>query len=168
MPSLSPPRWRLLAGFAILPPLDALAGFLLFPLVWRLGDHGGGRLGDPNHAAAIFAVLAGISGVVVTVAGAVPVVFWLLRTGRVSWPQVLLAGLVLGNAPFAAYLIALIMPATLVRLIEGTLTEHLLPFSELMWAGARATLLGSAFGAMSAAVFWLVAICGTELNRESS
>jgi hypothetical protein len=158
----SPGRWRVLTAFAILPILQALVAFLAFPLVWRLGDHGALQPVDWDEAARKFAIVTGLLGMFVTVAGAVPVVYWLMRRGRVSLAQLLLAGLILGNVPFALYLVVLILPATLSHLVMGTLSQHLVPVSALLAGAVRAILIGSIFGVISAAAFWLMAILGTD------
>jgi hypothetical protein len=132
----SPSRSRLLLGFATLPVVDAGVALLVLPRG--------------------LAVVVAVVGVVMTVAGAVPVVYWLMRAGRLRLMNLLLAGLALGNAPFAWYIIGLILPFTLMHLVMGTLWEHLLPFSLLIAGSARAVAIGSFFGVLSAAVFWLV------------
>lgn len=148
-------RFRLLAAFAVLPVLDALLAFLWFPLLWDLGGHGARRPADPVQAAGSVAALAGILGMLVTICGAVPVVWWLLKRGPVSFGQLLLAGLVLGNVPFLVYCLALIGPA-LSHLAMGTMSDHLVPLSELLVAVLRPVAIGSVMGMASASVFWLL------------
>ncbi len=156
-----PSRWRLLTGFAVLPIIQALVAYLAFPLVWWLGDHGAFRPVDPDGAALAFALVTAFLGFVMTVAGAVPVVFWLRRRGRASLDYLLVAGLVLGNIPFAVYVVGLVVPMTIVHMWMGTMSQHLMAMSELLAGTVRAMLLGSTFGLMSAAVFWAVAFAGT-------
>jgi hypothetical protein len=151
-----------LTAFAILPILQALVAFVAFPLVWRFGDHGALQPVDWDEAARKFAVVTGLLGMFVTVAGAVPVVYWLMRRGRVSLARLLLAGLILGNVPFALYLVVLILPATISHLVMGTLSQHLVSVSALLAGALRAILIGSIFGVISAAAFWLMAILGTD------
>jgi hypothetical protein len=158
----SPVRWRVLTAFAILPILQALVAFVAFPLVWRLGDHGASQPVDWGEAAREFAIVTGLLGIFVTVAGAVPVVYWLMRWRRVSLARLLLAGLILGNVPFALYLVVLILPATISHLAMGTLSQHLVPVSALLAGALRVILIGSIFGVISAAAFWLMAILGTD------
>lgn len=150
---------RLWLAFAALPVVNAIVGFCAFPLVWRLGNHGAFRPMDSSQAAAGFALLAGALGLVVTLFGALPVVMRLVRRGDVSLRSLAAAGLLLGNVPFALY-VALILPFAIVRLIDGTLSEHLLPASELVAGTLRALLIGSVFGVISAVVFWLLAFRG--------
>ena len=73
-----------------------------------------------------------------------------------------MAGLILGNVPFALYLVVLILPATISHLVMGTLSQHLVPVSALLPGAFRAILIGSIFGVISAAAFWLMAILGTD------
>lgn len=155
-----PTTRRLLLGFAILPLVQAGVAVLIWPVVWWMGGHGASRLIDPDGVARGFALLTAILGSIVTIAGAVPVVLWLIRRGRLRLAELLLAGLVLGNAPFGWYVFALVVPITIMHLVMGTLSEHLLPASALIAGAARAVAIGSFFGVLSAAVFWLVAVFG--------
>ena len=134
----SPSRSRLLLGFAILPIVDAGVALLVLPR-------------------GLAVVVAGV-GLLVTVAGAVPVVYWLMRARRLRLTNLLLAGLALGNAPFAWYVLGLVLPLTIMHMAMGTLSEHLLPFSSLIAGSARALAIGSFFGVLSAAAFWLVTV----------
>ena len=124
-PSLvkSPYTFRLLAAFAIVPFVDAAVAYLCFPLVWAMREHPG-RLVDPAGVAFSVAVISGVLGLLVTCAGAVPLVAWLAKRGPISLPTALVAGLLLGNAPFGA-LIGLVVPATIAHVIDGTMSEHL-------------------------------------------
>ena len=152
-------RGRLLAAFAVLPIVDAFAALVAFPLVWALGDDGPSYAARPGAAMAI-ATLAGILGLLVTLCGALPVVTWLMRRGPVRFNQLLLAGLVLGNAPFAAFL-AMVLPFALIHLASGTLWDRMLPLADLVAGTVRALTIGSAMGVLSAAVFWFVGLRGT-------
>jgi hypothetical protein len=156
----SPHRsYRLWIAFAVLPFLDALMGFVSFPLVWYIGDHNG-RLHDPAQAARGFALLSGLLGLAVTVGAVVPAVLVLLMTrGRVTFPQVIAAGLVLGNAPFVMVVGRFVLPTILLHLAEGTMSEHLIPVSELVAGTLRVLAIGSVFGAVSAIVFWFIGLC---------
>lgn len=69
--------------------------------------------------------------------------------------------MLLGNAPFAVYLIGLVLPVTLMHLIWGTLSQHLLSPSDLIAGTLRGLALGSAMGAWSALVLWFLGIRGT-------
>ena len=149
--------FRLWAAFAIIPFVDAAAAYLYFPLMWATSGHAG-HLINPEGAAVGFAVLSGVLGVLVTAVGAVPIVFSLAKRGPISLPTACFAGLLLGNAPFGAYVLALILPATMAHLSAGTMSEHLLPLSELAAGTSRILLLGSGMGALSGAVFWFLGL----------
>lgn len=47
----------------------------------------------------------------------------------------------------------------------GTISQHLSPIPELIFSTLRLILLGTALGAASAAVFWFIAIRGTDSSR---
>jgi len=149
-PAKSPYPFRLWAAFAMVPFVDAAVAFLCFPLVWAMGGHAG-RLIDPAGAAFAFAVLSGVLGFLVTCAGAVPLVLWLAKRGPISLRKASLPGLLLGNAPFAAFVIAIVLPATIGHLIMGTMSQHLVPLSDLAAGTIRILLIGSGMGAFSAA-----------------
>jgi hypothetical protein len=149
--------YRLWAAFAALPVVNAVVAFLGFPLVWYIGGHTG-RLIDPTEAAVSFALLTGLMGLVVTVGGAIPVVLWLMRRGAVSLRQLIAAGVLLGNAPFVLYVIGLVLPLTILHLVRGTMSQHLLPFSDLIAGTLRAMAIGSVLGALSSLVFWFLGI----------
>jgi hypothetical protein len=155
----SPHRsYRLWIAFAVLPLVDALMGFVSFPLVWYIGDHNG-RLHDPAQAARGFALLTGFLGLAVTVGAVVPAVLVLLiKRGRITFAQAITAGLVLGNAPFVMTVGVFVLPAILVHLVEGTMSEHLVPIRDLVAGILRVVALGSVFGGVSAIVFWFVGL----------
>ena len=155
-PSL-PSKWRLLSAFAILPLVDALVAFVLYPTLWWLPTTAVFRAPDTIQVASGFAILAGVVGLLVTTCGALPVVFWLLRRGPLSFAQLALAGLALGNMPFAIYAVAMI-PFAIGHLVAGTMAQHLAPLSELLAGAVRALVIGSMLGVMSAVVFWLVGV----------
>ena len=147
----------MLAAFGILPLVDALVAFAAFPAVWWLSDQGGFQLADPIEAARAFGILSGVLGLLVTLCGAVPVVFWLMRRGPLSAGQLAIAGLALGNVPFAVYLLALV-PFAIGHLAAGTMSQHLIPVSELLAGTLRAVAIGSTLGVTSAIVFWFIGI----------
>ncbi len=142
---------RLWAAFAVLPFADALLAFIGFPLMST----------DPGGAAVPFAVLTGCLGLVVTIAGAIPAVLTLMKRGPVSLRQLVAVGVLLGNVPFAVYVIGLVLPLTLMHLIWGTLSQHLLSLSDLIAGTLRAVALGSVMGAWSALVLWFLGIRGS-------
>lgn len=153
-----PSRGRLLLAVATLPILQAVIALAAFPLVWQLGGHGAVRLVDEAEAARAFALLTGFLGLFVILVAGIPVALWLIRHARVSLSDFLLAGVVMGNLPFALYIVGLILPFTVVHLLAGTMSDHLLPGSELLLGAARAILIGSVFGTISAAMFWVMAV----------
>jgi len=110
--SLPPPPARVWGAFAATPHVAGLLAYLGFPAVWALGGHDG-QLTDPAGAALTFGIIAAVFGLIVTIAAAVPVALWLRRRGPVSIGHALATGLALGNAPFAFYLLGLVLPATL-------------------------------------------------------
>ena len=137
-------RGRLLASVALVPVVDALVAFVAFP--------------PP------IAVIVGIMALLVMLSGALPVVYWLARRGPVSLTQLLVAGVGLGNVPFAIYALAMI-PYALLHLVFGTLKDHLIPASELLAGSLFPIGLGSGMDMLSAVVFWFVAIQGTDVTR---
>jgi hypothetical protein len=151
----------LLVAFAMLPPLDAVLGYVVFPLLWWLGV-GTPGLADPMVAARAFVPVAGFIGLIVTVAGAMPVVFTQIRRGPISLRQALLAGLALGNAPLVVIVYATILLA-LGHMAMGTISEHLAPVSALVASPLRAIAIGSAYGVMSALVFWVAGVWRSDL-----
>jgi hypothetical protein len=136
-----------------MPLVAGLLAYAGFPIVWAIGDHDG-QLTDPGGAAVAFGVVAAVFGLVVTVAGAVPFALWLRRRGPVSIGHAIAAGLVLGNAPFAFYLVGLVLPATLKHLAMGTMSRHLVPLSDLIAGTLRVVAIGSVLGTCSALAFW--------------
>jgi hypothetical protein len=149
--------YRVWVAFALLPFADALIGYLGFPLVWYMGGHSG-QLVDPEGAARGLGIVAGVLGLLTTLAGAVPIVIWLLQRGPVSLAQLLGVGVLLGNGPFLLYVVGLVLPATVMHLANGTMADHLSPLSELIAGTLRAIAVGSVIGAWSALVFWFVGI----------
>jgi hypothetical protein len=149
-------RWRLVAAAVAIPFFDALFGYLAFPIVWWLGDHGAFRPVSPEQAALDFGMLAGGLGLLVMITAALPLAVWLIRQGRTSIHHFAVAGVVLGNLPFAVYLCVVLL-FTVLHLFTGTLAEHLSPTAELLAGGLRAILIGSVMGAASGVMFWLIA-----------
>ena len=105
----------------------------------------------------MFGALAGVLGLLVMVTAAAPIAYRLERRGQLSLTHFTVAGALVGNAPFAAYL-CMIAAATVVQLIAGTLGRHLSAAGDLLDGAARALLMGSYLGAASGAMFWLIAI----------
>lgn len=148
---------RLWAALALLPFITATIAFFAFPLLWALGGHAG-RPADPGHAAVMFSFVAGLFGLVVTFGGAAPLAFWRLKRGPIPLRQSLVDGLVLGNAPFVLYVVALILPFTVLHMVMGTMSGRWLSVSELVFGTLRAVTIGSVLGMASGAIFWFLGI----------
>lgn len=153
-----PSRGRLFVGFVILPFANALMAFVGFPVVWWLGGQLG-QMTEPFVAARAFAILAGFFGFLVTLGGAVPAVLWRLRYGPIPLRHAVVAGLLLGNAPAALWGLAAAGFAV-AHAAAGTLSQHLLPISDLAAGTLRLLTIGSTLGVASAVLFWLVALQG--------
>jgi hypothetical protein len=148
---------RLALAFAAVPLLQALAMYVGFPLFWDFMGHAG-QPSDPSKAAAMIAAITGVCGVFVTVAGAVPLFVWLRHRGRVTLIQAIGAGGILGNVPFALYVLLLVLPLTVMHLARGTLSQHLIPLPSLLSSTFRVVVLGSVLGAMGALAFWVLGL----------
>lgn len=148
---------RFLVALLVLPFADATLGFTAYPVVWWIGDRGA-RMVEPSQGAGPVAVLSGVLGLFVMIAAAAPVTGWLYRRGRTSIRDFTLAGAVVGNLPFAAYL-CFVLAMTVLHFTAGTLREHLSSPGQLLAGGAGVLFLGSVLGGASGAMFWLLAIC---------
>jgi hypothetical protein len=148
-----PSRGRLALAFAVLPPAQALLAYVLFPLFWEqmrtFGPH------EVERLAARMAMVTAAVGLLLTLAAA-PVVLSLLRRDQATLSRLLIIGLVLGNLPFAIYF-GLLVKATLLHLIRGTLGHHLVPVPDLLLAGLRAVAIGT-FGVFSSGLFWTIGV----------
>ncbi len=149
--------FRLWAAFAVLPFITAVLAFFAFPLVWALGGHAGRPL-DSNQVAGMFAFVAGLFALVVTLVAAAPLALWRLKRGPIPLWQSMVDGLLLGNAPFVLYVVALLLPFTVVHMMMGTMSGRWLPFSELVFGTLRAVTIGSVLGTTSGAIFWFLGI----------
>jgi hypothetical protein len=156
--------WRIWAAFAAVPFADTLAAFVGFPLVWYIGGHAG-QAADPTQAARAFALTSGMLAVAVTLGGAVPAFFWLVKRGTVSLWHLIAVGLVLGNAPFAVVVFGFVLPTTVIRSIDGTMSDYVLNASALIAGTLRALLVGCLMGAWSAIVFWFFGVRGRTVHR---
>ena len=149
-----PNWWRVWLAFLLMPPVSAGAAAVVFPVL-SLG-------GATNGGSGVFAFIAAIASVFVTVAGALPMFLSLKRRGPISFSRTLWAGAALGNAPGALYAI-LILLFTLVHIAAGTISQHLSTPASLLAGALRVAMLGTAVGTISAAVFWVIALRGTDL-----
>jgi hypothetical protein len=164
----SPSSGRLLLSFALMPVINFLLALVAFPTLQILREQGRFQMvvGD-DHGTYVLAVLTGLIAVVVTVAGAVPVAFTLMKRGPVSLKQTLIAGLGLGNAPVAVIALFMSMFAVM-HVVNGTITDHLVPLRSLAASGLLLVAVGSMFGIASAAVFFGVAIRGTDASTSTA
>jgi hypothetical protein len=155
-------RLRLVLGFAILPAAAAILAFWVHRVVWSSGPYDGARWSDPVDAAIAFAAGVAVIAVIVTVAGAVPTISWLLTQDHVSLKQILIARVALGNAPFA-----IVVAGVLLLNLAGPTTSadvaHVLSGPPM--GAVRAIVIGSAIGVVSGIVFWAVAIRGTRYGQ---
>lgn len=147
-------------GFLLVPPVAGFLAFLGFPVLIHSG-YGvlpPGNLADPAGAARGFGLGVGILAVGVTAFGVVPTVLWLRKRGPLSLRRVVVAGAALGNAPFALIVLIIVV----VQLVNGTIT----PDVARLWYGlagaVRSVLIGTFVGTASAAVFWAIAVRGTQ------
>jgi hypothetical protein len=163
----SPGGGRLLLAFALMPAISTLLAFVVFPTLRFVRERAEFQVVvGTDHGSYVLAVLTGLVAVIVTVAGAVPVFYALLKRGPISLKQTLLAGLALGNAPFVVITLATIMFA-LMHVAAGTISEHLAPLPDLVAGNLALIAAGSLLGVTSAAVFWAVAILGTDVSTST-
>lgn len=136
---------RVWLAFGLLPLVSAILGGLL----WG----GSGPV----------AILSGISAIFVTISGGLPAYLTLKRRGPISLSQTVWTGAALGNLPLAlfAFMSALF---ALAHVAAGTISQHLVPISQLILSTVRLIVLGTILGGASAAVFWFVAIKDTDLS----
>ena len=151
---------RLLLGFAILPPAAALVMFATCLVLWGVGAWA--LEGTPSFDVAVSQGIAvGILAASATVLGAVPAVAWLIHRGELSFRNVVLLGVIVGNAPFAIIVISILA----TQFVRGTLSFDV----GQLWFGwyglVRAIVLGVCFGTTLAMLWWVVAVRGSELER---
>jgi hypothetical protein len=156
---------RLLLGFAILPVANALLAFLVHRIVWSEGPYEGSQWADPVDAAIAFAAGVAIVALIMTVAGGVPTVAWLLTRGNVSLKQIIIAAVALGNAPFAISAAAVV----LFYLVGGaTSTDVGYVLFDGPVGAVRAVVIGSVMGFASGVIFWAVVLLGTGHGRRAA
>jgi len=115
----------------------------------------------PSHVALSLALTAGVMAVFVTVFGVLPLVAWLMGRGRLSLRTLVFLGAALGNAPFAV-LCLLIFVSHLAR---GTMPANPGDFWHGPGPAFHMITEGIFVGMGCAAVFWAVAIRGTEVDQ---
>ena len=158
---------RMMGAYVLMPFVAFVLAYVAEMTLWGHAGtyvtgttvHTGGSA--PAAIALSLAMAAALMAVFVTIFGAVPLVLWLIRRGRVSLRQALIAGAALGNAP-AAVLLVLILIHHIGR---GTMPDN--PGD--VWYGARGAFRtiteGMFVGMGCAAVFWVLAIRGTEVDK---
>lgn len=156
-------EYRLVAGFAALPPAMALVSFLGYLAIGPQGRSvlaGGVPIADPVTPALQLAFFVGIIGLALTLGGALPSVLWLMKRGQLRLSRLLVLGTLIGNVPFAL----IVVVAVLASLVNGNFSASV----ARLWYGAegalRFVLIGTIHGAVAAFVFWLVAVRGSELE----
>ncbi len=149
-----------------MPPAMALLTFLGYLVVGPSGRQvlaGGVPINDALTPALQLAFCVGIIGLAVTLAGAVPMVSWLMRRGRLRLSQLLVFGCLIGNVPFVLIVVGIVLAALAGGSLSGV-ARH--------WYGAagafRFVSIGTLHGAVAAVVFWLVVVRGRETETVSS
>ncbi|MEO7408432.1 MAG: hypothetical protein ABIZ92_15625 [Vicinamibacterales bacterium] len=144
----------------MLPLFTGLLAFAAFPVLPLLGNNSGYRPIDENQPARAFGLIAGISGLLVTMCAA-PAYSWVRRRGPVTLWKAVFAGMLIGNLPCAAF-VAFLIPFTVGHIADGTMAQHYVPPSQLLLAAVRMIVIGSGLGAASAAAFWFAGIYGSD------
>jgi hypothetical protein len=164
-PALSAAGWGRVALALVLQPFVAAAlGFVVFPVV-AVSQRvlRGGSPVDPIDAARAFGLAAGIAGLFVTIAGAIPALLWMLRRRPISRRRTLVSGAVLGNLP--GIIIMALVAAQLLRqdggLRSGDVTDGAI-------IAVRALVVGSLMGTACAAVFWWIAGSAINVDRQTA
>ena len=154
---------RMIAGFTMAPAAATLIAVATYDGFWHAGLFPqGAPLHSLDSAASLGAGVA-ILAVLMTVAAG-PSVVWLKAHGPLSLRRLLGLGAVLGNVPFAVIIVGIVA----TNAISGTLSPDISKY----WYGLRGALVRVALGVIcgmgSAAVFWLVAVCGTTNERSGA
>jgi hypothetical protein len=158
---------RMVGAYALMP---FVAGALTFLAEMTLWSHAGNYVtgtnvhiggSAPEAIALSLAMGVGLVAVFVTIFGAVPLVAWSIRRGRVSLRQALVAGAALGNAPIAVLFVLIVIH----HIGRGTMPDN--PGNLFYGAGGafRTVTEGFFVGMGCAAVFWAVAIRGSEVDK---
>ena len=144
---------RLFSAFAILPFVAAALAFAGFPLFALTARAQLGVAPDAgNDAAMAFAGGTFIVAALVTVVS-VPIVSRMLRRGPLSYPQALVGGIALGNAPFLLVVAAILIVSVFTKAPSSAGT-HWYGVSGALRTITLSTLLGGTLGS----VFWVVGI----------
>ena len=153
---------RIVAAFAVVPLVVFVVARLGFPIVWSMSGNRGQIISPPDPATS-FGALTGIVGLLVTLFGAVPTFVWMKKRGPLSLSRTIGAGIVLGNTPMVA-IAAGALYFTILHIIGGTISQHLSPPLDVITGFLRISVIGSVLGAISAFVFWLVGVRGTDIS----
>jgi len=153
---------RIVAAFAVVPVVVFVVMRLGYPIVRYMSGHHG-QIVSPSDPATSLAAVTAFVGLLVTVFGAAPAFVWMKQRGPVSLSRAIGAGVILGNGPTVAFAIGALY-FTLLHIVGGTISEHLSPPLEVIAGFARVSAIGSVLGAISAWVFWLVGVRGTDLS----
>ena len=146
---------RMLVGFAVVPPAAVLITLATHDAMWYSGLLlQGAPINSLDSAASLGSGVA-ILAVLMTVE--VPAVVCLSRRRPLSLRGCLLLGAALGNVPFAIIIIGVVV----AHLVSGTLSGDIGRYWHGLSGSAVRTVMGSLCGMGSAAVFWAVAVRGT-------
>jgi hypothetical protein len=143
---------RMLAGFALVPPMAVLITLGTYELMWHAGLV---PFGAPIHSLdSAGSLSAGVTilAVLMTVFGAVPAVIWL--NGRRSLGRLLILGAALGSVPFALIVLGVVT----VHAMNGTLSADVGRYWHGLSGAAVRVTMGLISGMGSAAAFWFVGI----------
>jgi hypothetical protein len=155
---------RLVAALAAMPFAAGAVMFVTYVALWFSGARVfEGPVSDLNgtlDAAVGLALGVTIIGFVVTGVATLAVA-WMVSRGPMSLSNLLFLGAALGNVPFVLIVVAIL----LVQLMNGTLSSDVARLWYGLYGAVRAISLGCWIGACSAAVFWVIGVRGTELER---
>ena len=138
---------RLTLAFLILPPINFV---VVFAGVWLLESGFGVFGGEPVDLALSLASGVAVAAVLVTLGGVLPIVLARLSHGPISLRELVITGAALGNTP-----LVLLAVLILVNLRQNPLTGFR-PYGLISFIA-----LGTALGALSAVIFWIVGLRGT-------
>jgi hypothetical protein len=153
---------RIVAAFAVVPVVVFIVARLGFPIVWYMSGHTGQNI-SPADPATSFAALTAFIGLLVTLFGAMPAFVWMKKRGPVTLSRALGAGVILGNSPMVAIAIGALY-FTILHIVNGTISQHLSPPRDVIAGFARISAIGSVLGSISACVFWMIAVRGTDVS----
>jgi hypothetical protein len=154
--------FRLLVGFAMLPPAAGVLMFVTCLALWGLGlwifEGTGGW-----DAALSLGIAIAIVAVPTTIVAAVPAVLWLIRRRQLSLGTLVLVGGLVGNLPFVVILGTIVA----VQYARGALASDVGRLWFGWYGAARAIVLGVSFGITLAALLWFVAIRRSEFIAQA-